>query len=169
MSMRRSVRQMPEPIRAQIPPRLRVLTVRKLGDETWAVVTTERLLVVDEQHMVLDRPWSEVDRATMDADTEELAVTWVDGSEPAVLPVGEESGVSDFTFAVKERVDHSLVHLELEQLPGGGVLRGAIRRNPDGSLFSQVSISGARRTPADLEARATELEARVRSVVGLTP
>ncbi|WP_147916967.1 hypothetical protein [Ruania zhangjianzhongii] len=167
--MRRSVRQLPEPVRDRIPPKARVLVVRKLGDGSWAVVTTERLLVMGEEQTVLDRPWAEVDRATMDSDTEELAVTWVDGSPPDVLAVGEDPGVSDFTFAVKERVDHSLVHLELEQLPSGGVLRGAIRRNPDGSLFSQVTISGARRAPADLEARATELEARVRSVVGLTP
>ena len=169
MSMRRSVRQLPDSVRAQIPPKARVLVVRRLGDGTWAVVTSDRLLVLDEDRAVLDRPWAEVDRATMDSDTEELSVTWVDGTAPDVLPVGEESGVSDFTFAIKERVDNSLVHLELEQLPGGGVLRGAIRRNPDGTLFSQISISGARRAPADLEARATDLEARIRSVVGLTP
>ena len=169
MSMGRSVRQLPESVRARIPSGARVLAVRRLGDGSWAVVTTERFLVLEEDHTVLDRPWAEVDRATMDSDTEELAVTWVDGSPPDVLAVGESPGISDFTFAVKERVDNSLVHLELEQLPSGGVLRGAIRRNPDGSLFSQVSISGARRAPADLEARATELEARVRSVVGLTP
>lgn len=167
--MRRSVRQLPEPVRAQLPDRARVLIVRRLADDTWAVVTTDRLLVLDEERAVLNRPWAEVDRATMDSDTEELSVTWVDGSPPDVLPVGEESGISDFTFAVKERVDNSLVHLELDQLPGGGVLRGAIRRNPDGSLFSQVTVSGARRAPADLEARAAKLEARVRGVVGLTP
>ena len=139
-----------------------MLTVRRLADHAWAVVTTHRLLVLEEDRTVLDRPWAEVDRATMDSDTEELTVTWVDGSPPDVLLVGEDPGVSDFTFAVKERVDNSLVHLELE-------LRGAIRRNPDGSLFSQVSVSGARRAPADLEERAAALEARVRSVVGLTP
>ncbi|HIZ36896.1 MAG TPA: hypothetical protein H9815_14075 [Candidatus Ruania gallistercoris] len=167
--MRRSVRQLPDPVRARIPAKVRVLTVRRLADHAWAVVTTHRLLVLEEDRTVLDRPWAEVDRATMDSDTEELTVTWVDGSPPDVLLVGEDPGVSDFTFAVKERVDNSLVHLELEQLPGGGVLRGAIRRNPDGSLFSQVSVSGARRAPADLEERAAALEARVRSVVGLTP
>ncbi|WP_157612356.1 hypothetical protein [Ruania albidiflava] len=167
--MRRSLRQLPEPIRAQIPAGAKVLASRELTDGHWAVATAERVLVLEAEKSLVDRPWAEVDRATMDSDTEELTVTWVDGAEPTVLPVGDQPGVADFTFAVKERVDNSLVHVETEELPGGGVLRGAIRRNPDGSLFSQVTISGARRTPTDIDRRAADLETRIRGVVGLTP
>ena len=145
-----------------------MLASRALEDGTWAVATAEALLVLDEENIVLDRPWADVDRATMDADTEELTVTWVDGGKPVVLAVGDRPGVSDFTFAVKERVDNSLVHQEIEELPGGGVLRGAIRRNPDGSLFSQVTISGTGRAPTDIEQRTAALEERIRGVVGLT-
>jgi len=167
--MRRSLRQLPEPVRAQLSARAKVLATRELTDGSWAVVTADALQVLEGEQSLVDRPWADVDRATMDSDTEELTITWVDGSAPTILPVGDQPGVSDFTFAVKERIDNSLVHLETEELPSGGVLRGAIRRNPDGSLFSQVSISGARRTPADIDRRASDLEARIRGVVGLTP
>ena len=59
------------------------------------------------------------------------------------------------------------MHLEQEKVPGGGVLRGAIRRDAEGELISQVSVKGKVTRGAALDQQVTALEARVRSAVGM--
>lgn len=169
MSMAYPRRRLPRSARAALPRRVQILSWCAAADGRTAVVTSAALVVLREGEDRQERAWGDVDHASLDADRSELTVTWVDGSPATVLPLPEEQGVTEFTRAVKERVDHSLVHHEIEKLPGGGHLRGAIRRNPDGSLFSQVTVSGTSRPPGDIEDRARSMEQRVRAAVGMQP
>jgi len=132
-----------------------------------AVVTRAEFLLVGAGGVQVERVWGDVDHAALESDTHRLTLAWVDGAESTVMQLPAEPGAEEFSRAVKERVDHSLVHQEIEKLPGSGVLRGAIRRNPDGSLFSQVTVSGTANPPADVERRAKALEDRVRASAGL--
>ncbi|SED99755.1 hypothetical protein [Ruania alba] len=160
-------RDLPSSLHGRVPSGARALRVLPLPDGGHAVLTSDTVIVGSAETVTVDRPWSDVDTAAWSSETGHVTVTWVDGSEPTTLSVGDDAAVSDFVYALKERVDHSLVLLETVQITGGGYLRGAIRRNPDGSLFSQVTISGVRRPPADVDARAAALETRIRAAVGL--
>ncbi|QOR69216.1 hypothetical protein IM660_10840 [Ruania alkalisoli] len=160
-------RQLPDPVRRRIGTGTRVLGTGDLTGGGLLVVTTVGLITWENEEIHLDRLWSDVDAAGWDSETGTVTVTWVDGAAATDLDVGDGPRTRELVYAIKERVDHSLVLLETVSLPGGGHLRGAIRRNADGSLFSQVTISGVRRPPADVQERAEALEARVRTAVGL--
>ncbi|UFU04908.1 hypothetical protein [Ruania halotolerans] len=164
--MRRLTRDLPEVLHARVPAGARVLRVLALPDGDHAVLTSASLIVGGDA-VTLDRPWSDVDAASWDSEEGAVTISWVDGSAPTSLAVGEQAKVAEFVYALKERIDHSLVLLETVQLSGGGYLRGAIRRNADGSLFSQVTISGVSRPPSDVDARVAALESRIRAAVGL--
>ncbi|UFU01719.1 hypothetical protein LQF12_09290 [Ruania suaedae] len=165
--MRRRRSELPDAVRSRLEAGARVLGSTDLAGGGGVVVTTVGLLTWGEEGVEVDRPWSEVDAAGWDSEAGTIIVTWVDGAPATSLDVGEGTGVRELAYTIKERVDHSLVVLETVSLPGGGHLRGAVRRNADGSLFSQVTISGVRRPPADVQERAAALEERVRAAVGL--
>jgi len=160
-------RRLPATAREALPAKARVMSWCEFDDGTVAVVTRAEFLLIGPDGVQVERVWGDVDHAALESDTQELTLIWVDGAAPTVLRLPALPGAEEFSRAVKERVDHSLVHQEIEKLPGSGVLRGAIRRNPDGSLFSQVTVSGTSTPPADIDQRAKALEDRVRASVGL--
>jgi hypothetical protein len=111
-------------------------------------------------------PWHEVDRASWDPEDTTLRVTLVTGEEIPLALGGDKH--RSFTQTVRERVQSSVVAAASRTLPGGAVVRVAVRRRPDGELYSQVIAPGT----VDLAEPATarlvdELEDEVRQAAGL--
>ena len=155
---------------AQIKDHLsdRVLAAQRLRSGGWVVLTKAGIhaFANDRGPAYLDRPWHEVDRGEWDGEEYRIRLTWVDGAEQSELVLLNADGAVADTL--HERVQASLVHVEQEKAPGGGVLRGAIRRGPSGELFSQVSVRGRVTRGPELEEQIVALEHRVRSAVGMS-
>lgn len=167
MALFRRSPRLPEDVRRTLDLRRgeKVLATAPLT-QGWAVATTLHLRVLaDEQ---LQRPWSDVDGARLDPDAGELRVTWVDGSSPTVLHLDAEHAHA-LARAVHERVQSSVVHTAKVTVPGGAVVRVALRRDSDGGLLTQVLGNGRvdlsdPRTAALVDAA----EAQVREAAGLS-
>lgn len=114
----------------------RVLAAVTLTDGRRAVVTRRALLVLSDDE-ARRAPWCEVDRGSLDAATRELTVRWVSG-ETDVLALGTDRATVSFTQMFRERVQASVVHAVPLTIPGATALRVALRRDEDGSLFTQV-------------------------------
>ena len=81
-----------------------------------------------------------------------------------VVAEGEDERIA---LVVRERIEHSIVFQEHADLPSGLSARGLVRRDADGSLFTQIVIDGQpdARDEADLD----RLDASIRDVVGMPP
>lgn len=149
--------------------------------EAWAFATRAELLMISAPEAVSDqddagsrgapsvvvqREWSDVDRATYDTESNVIQVYWVDGAEPTPLPLDGRRSV--LPQVLRERVQWSVVLAEPVKLPGGRSARVAVRRRADGELFSQV-IGGGDVDLADpgTAGMIDAAEARVRSAAGL--
>ncbi len=163
--MRRAPR-LPDDVRRALDLRRgeKVLATAPLTDG-WAIATTQHLQVVGGEQ--LRRAWSDVDGARLDPESAELTVTWVDGSAPSVLRLDEEHA-RVLARTVHERVQSSVVHTARVTVPGGSVVRIALRRDADGGLLTQVLGDGrVDLTDPRTAAAVDEAEAKVREAAGL--
>ncbi|WP_407317411.1 hypothetical protein UQW22_12885 [Isoptericola halotolerans] len=162
-------RQLTPAARRAVPVRgsERPLAGAELADGGTAVATTAGLAVVgDDARVTLRRPWCDVDRAAFDPERSVLTVEWVDAVPDLRLRLLEPRG-TNLPAVLHERVLWSVVLAETVDVPGGSV-RIAVRRAPDGSLFSQAVTGGA----VDLADPAVAgvvnaTESRLRSACGL--
>lgn len=134
--------------------------------ERWALATAHHV-VVERDADPLVRRWCDVDHAAVDAQINVLTIRWADGTPPTRLHLVDRTPQA-FARTLRERVVASVVHRESADLPGGGTVRVAIRRDEHDELFSEVLGDGY----VDLDDPATRAvvqatEARVRSAVGL--
>ena len=143
-----------------------MLVAAKLTDGRWAGAARRSLYVAGPDGDVLRRPWSDVDRASLNPETSAITISWVDGSRAELALAGP--GADPFAQALRERVQSSVVHSEIVVLPGGSEARVALRRDEGGRLVSQV-IGSAGLDLADpaVAAQVDAAEARVRSAAGL--
>ncbi|MGW6129918.1 hypothetical protein ACWFNE_07815 [Cellulomonas sp. NPDC055163] len=157
---------LPAPIRAQLTLAHgdRVLVATELAGGGWAAASRRALYVVDPT--VERRPWADVDRATLDAETSTLTVHWVTGTSQELALTG--AGAPTFAQVLRERVQSSVVHSETVPVKGGGTIRVALRRDEDGELVSQVIGDGTTdlSDPA-VAALVDAAERRVRAAAGL--
>ncbi|HEY8718551.1 hypothetical protein [Pengzhenrongella sp.] len=158
-----------------LPPAVRSRLVLAHGDRViasgeitggWAIASRLALYAAGSDGKILRRPWSDVDRASLDADTQTITVVWVDGGT-LDLPLVDHRHPA-FARALRERVQSSVVHGETVKLPHGRQVRVALRRGEDGLLFSQV-IGNTQVDLADpaIAALVEAAEARVRGAAGL--
>ncbi|OIQ63117.1 hypothetical protein GALL_553450 [mine drainage metagenome] len=112
-------------------------------------------------------PWTDVDRASLEAESAVLTVHLVSGSTRALALADPEHSVR-FAQVLRERVQSSVVHSEVVSLPAGGVVKVALRRDENGELLSQV-IGDGRTNLADptVAALVDAAERRVRGAAGL--
>lgn len=158
-------RRLPREAAAHLPKDQRVLASAPTADGAWAVATTRAVGVVSAEGVRWSRPWRDVDHGAWESDTDSLTVRWVDGAPDVTLDL--PGAPRAFLQAFRERVQHSVVHVESLALPGGANVRAVIRRDGDESLMSQVIVDGARPlTDAELTA-VNNLEARVRRAAGM--
>ncbi len=162
----RLFRRLPDDVRATLEVRGPVLAFARLSDDGWAAGTRDGLHVLLGEQTVVRR-WTEVDGARLDAESETLTVTWVDGSPATVLALAEGPRAR-LPRLVHQQVQASVVHSEKVTLPRGEIVRVVLRRGAAGELFTQVLGSSA----VDLDDPAVAglvdaAEARVREAAGL--
>ncbi|NMR19174.1 hypothetical protein [Cellulomonas fimi] len=158
---------LPPDVRARVDlaARDRVLAAAELTDG-WAIATRLALYVVAAPRDVERRAWADVDRATLDPERSVITVDWVDGGRRELHVADENQNA--FPRTLHERVQSSVVHSETVELPGGGRVRVALRRDEDGELFSQVIGDGLTDLgDPGVAARVDAAEARVRGAAGL--
>ena len=119
----------------QLDPAERVLAWSGLVGGGFAVATLDGLRMITPQGRRIARPWTDVDHAAWDPDARTLAV-WFVGSR-ATVPLEVEDGTW-LAQVVRDRVDASVLLTSELALPGGAVVRLALRRGPDGSVLDQV-------------------------------
>ena len=163
--MRRGGRtNLPQDVADQVTGK--VLAAAQVRGGGWLVLSTSGLVLAGHPDSAdQQRPWHVVDRGEWSSDGNRIQVTWVDGQAPIDVELTRDD--REIAAVLREQVEHTLVHAEVERLPGGGMLRGTIRRDSDGTLFSQVSIVGKVRRDEALAVRVRAMESRVRSQVGL--
>jgi hypothetical protein len=164
-------RRTPRAVRAAVPvtgPE-KVLAGAELADGRWAVATTADLVVVTAlpaADVVLRRPWCDVDKAAFDPHRSTIAVEWVDAAPTLGLPL-VDAAATNLPAVVHERVLRSVVLADTVTVPTGTV-KVAVRRDRDGSLFSQAvagqGVDLADRTVTDV---VDTTEARLREACGL--
>lgn len=149
-----------------------LLSVR-LRDGRTATATTSGLVITDADAPAESstRWWSDVDTAQTDPAALTLTITWVDGTtvELPFDPDGsksEQRAIGRFGTVVREAVRSSVVHTRDVALPTGQKVRIAIRRDEDGSLFSQV-LGRVDLTEPRTRALVDAAEAAARETVGL--
>jgi hypothetical protein len=109
--------------------------------------------------------WADVESAKVDAKAGHLLIEWNNGQAPLTIPVlGRHRRL---VSVLHERVTASTVAGQTVAVEGGTV-RVAIRRRPDGSVFSQVAAPAAvdLAAPAVL-ARVAAAERSLRDAAGL--
>ena len=133
---------------------------------SWLAVFAERLAVVMDGQ-VEDRRWHEFEAAAWTDATRTLSASFVDDRVAPLRLVVAEGEDERIALVVRERIEHSLVFQEHADLPSGLSARGLVRRDADGSLFTQIVIDGQpdARDEADLD----RLDASIRDVVGMPP
>jgi len=133
---------------------------------SWLAVFPERLAVVMDGQ-VEDRRWHEFEAAAWTDATRTLSASFVDDRVAPLHLVVAEGEDERIALVVRERIEHSIVFQEHADLPSGLSARGLVRRDADGSLFTQIVIDGQpdARDEADLD----RLDASIRDVVGMPP
>lgn len=143
-----------------------ILDAAEVAGDRWLVLTRREVVLVGGDGAIWRHPWHEVERGEWDGEAHTLTVHWVGDRSPAVLTTVAEQP-RDLPLTFRERVDASVVHVETERARGGGTLRAAVRRTPDGGLLTQVIAVGRIRPGPDLDAQVDALETRVRDAVGM--
>lgn len=145
----------------------RLLAGTSLPDGGWVAVTSLALHLAGPGGEIARNPWGAVNRAMWDEETSTLTVLWVDGSTPTDI-VFDDADRSAVPEALRDRVQSSVVSTEFVEAGPGVIVRAVVRRDEDGSLYSEVLVDG----PLSLDdpvirRRVEEAESRVRSNVGL--
>lgn len=163
-------RRLPDPLRRALDLHHdALLAAAPLRDGRWVVTSRRALHLVGDDSPVRS-PWADVDRATLDAETRTLTVHWVSGARTALV-LADDVDAWDLVQSLRERVQQSVVHVEHVAVPGGRPpVRVALRRDDDGSLFTQVVGDGTvdLQDPA-VARRVAQAEAHVRAEAGLRP
>ena len=163
--LRRSLRA-PRDVVAHLPRRDRALSSAPLADDLWAVVTRHALVVLGTDGLAQRSTWDEIETGAWNGEARTFTITWSDRDrEEQVLQV-ESDEVADFSAALRERVQSSVVHAELVEV-GATRVRATVRRREDGSLYSQLTAFGPLSGSEAETARLDELERRVREAAGL--
>lgn len=138
--------------------------VAELVRGEWLVVSPDHLIVVGEDGIRIELPWTGIENAAWDGATREFTVNLVDGQSTTIQAASDDVWLA--TVAVREHVNSSIVHVEYLATLAGGEVRALIRKDSRGELSSQLIARGPV-APAE-QAEVDALERRSRAAVGLT-
>ena len=155
--------------RLDLTPGDAVLAGVRLVGGGWAVASRHGLHLLADDEAATDAltPWCDVDRGSMDPATSTLTVWWVSGARRA-LALPDDPDAASFSRAFRDRVQASVVHAVAVTLPDGTKAQVALRRAPDGELFTQT-LGDTAVDPDDpaVAAVLAKAEAAVREAAGL--
>jgi hypothetical protein len=145
----------------------RVLAWSALAGGGWAAATRSGLRALLPSGVLIDRPWTQVDRAAWDVDSRTLAVWWVGSRTPTGLEVEQGSFLPEVVY---ERVRSSVVLTREVPLPGGKVVTVTLRKADDGTLSTQsVPGRGVRLNDPEVAALVARAVLALRDEAGLPP
>ena len=155
--------------RLDLPHGDSVLAGVHLDGGGWAVATLRAFHLLAEDAAVPEAatPWCDIDRGSLDPASRTLTVWWVSGTRRAVT-LTDDAAARRFARTFRDRVQQSVVHAVTVTLPGGGQAQVALRRGPDGRLFTQT-LDTAAVDPTDPEVASAlaKAESAVRDAAGL--
>ncbi|HEY0119365.1 MAG TPA: hypothetical protein VGC04_11345 [Cellulomonas sp.] len=155
--------------RLDLPHGDAVLAGVPLADGGWAVASRRalHLLASDEAVPEAVTPWCDVDRGSMDPAARTLTVWWVSGTRRA-LTLPDDADALRFSLQFRDRVQQSVVHAVTVTLPDGGRAQVALRRDPDGRLFTQtLGDDSVDLADPEVAAALARAETTVREAAGL--
>ncbi len=155
--------------RLDLPQGDTVLAGVQLDGGGWAVASLRslHLLTADATGADAATPWCDIDRGSMAPETRTLTVWWVSGARRALV-VPDDAEARRFARTFRDRVQQSVVHAVTVTLPGGGQAQVALRRGPDGRLFTQtLGNAGVDPTDPEVATALAKAEAAVRDAAGL--
>jgi len=142
-----------------------ILAAVELADHRWAAASRRALHVVDDTQ-VRRWPWAQVDQGRLDPAEHTLTVHMVDGGD-VVLTLLDKTTSRRFAATFRERVQQSIV-CSCDVTVASGVVFVTVRRDEDGSLFSQVVGPGTVDLhDPEVAALVRDAEARVREAAGM--
>ncbi|MDO5723523.1 MAG: hypothetical protein Q4P33_03855 [Flaviflexus sp.] len=158
------IKDLPEAVRADVPANH--LRIEPLTGVRYLVVTENSGLIlgVEAPERVwawtdfLSGTWSREDNTftARGIDTEDLVLSFTDEVDPVIGVI------------LADRIDSSIVFEQSAPLGQTGWLRVFVRRNPDGTLYTQTVVAGGEGVPeAELHRLAESLEAEARSTAGM--
>jgi len=162
----RRASRLPDAVAAHLPKGDKPLASAPMTNGSWAVVTRDALAVVGEDGLGQRTAWHEIETGAWDGDTRTFTITWADRERPDQTLSLTDDDVAEFTAAIRERVQASVVHHETIEIAGTRV-RGTVRRRADGSLYSQLTAFGPLPRGEEADQELDDLERRIREAVGL--
>ncbi len=123
--------------RLDLRPGDSVLVSTELADGRWAVASRRALHLLGPEGTAVRHPWSDADHGSLDPATRTMSLRWVWGDTER-LTFAEVPGSFAFSQTFRERVQQSVVHAVSVTLPDGRRARVVLRRDEDGTLFTQV-------------------------------
>lgn len=168
--LKRSKPQLPDQTLAQLELTKRERILASAQDQrtgAHVVATSKRLIVVNEDDGVTDRPWHLVDAGQWDAETWMLRVTWVDRARPWHWTFAPQD--TRLPEAFHERVRASIVLAEEFKLTGRAKGRVVVRRDLDTDELLTQTVLGRGTDPDDPQVReaVARTTAYVKDAVGL--
>lgn len=136
------------------------------GTERWVGAWKNHFALVDADGSYTPIEWSDFATGVWDAESHTLTLSFIDPSlAPLVLDLDADYSVQ-FLTVLRERIDASIVHQVVRYSSAGAKMFGQVRRNADGTLFTQVYLDPTQAQLASL-AEMSALEAELRDAVGL--
>ena len=154
--------------RLDLPHGDAVLAGVALADGGWALASRRAFhLLADETAPDAATAWCDVDRGVLDPATRTLTVWWVSGARRAVL-LPDDADAQRFARTFRDCVQQSVVHAVTVTLPRGAHAQVALRRDPEGALFTQtLGDTAVDTTDPEVVAALAKAEAAVREAAGL--
>ncbi|VEI12568.1 hypothetical protein [Trueperella bialowiezensis] len=107
---------------------------------TWIAGWNAHFAVVPKEGERTVYTWSDFEAGTWDDDTDTLSLIFIDPrNAPLTFRIPRHADPTAITM-IRERIDRSIVHRQVEELPSGAIARGQVRRNPDDTLFTQIIV-----------------------------
>ncbi|MEE6282370.1 hypothetical protein [Georgenia sunbinii] len=168
MALIRRAPRVPQDIAAHLPSRERALLAAPLTDGQWAVITRPALVVAGPDGLTERSTWDEIETGAWDGESRTFTITWSDRTRAPHDLRFTDDVLPDFTAALRERVQSSVIHAEIDEV-GGTRVRATVRRREDGSLYSRLTAFGPLTGSPEETAQLDDLERRVREAAGLAP
>jgi hypothetical protein len=130
-----------------------------------AAATEAGLHVITPLGKAAARPWTEVSRASWDAESSALAVWWIGGSQPMPLEIIDQSRLPDVIY---DRVRRSILISTEVVLDDGRSVWVALRRSGGETFLVQaVAPAGVRLDDPDVAPLVAAAKSDLRSQAGL--
>lgn len=146
----------------------RTLWSGELADGRTVIVTEHFGRIVDGSQTVAEWPWVNYASGEWDGEAGRFdALAIADDVEDLTLDFGPQPDL-DIGLILSDRIEASIVYHETALVTDVGWVRVFVRRNPDGSMFTQAlgyNIDDAE--PEKVEQVVNELEVAVRETVGM--